>query len=550
MLAALEAKLNDVAWGRKMQLLLAVMGVGMVLVGAMAGFALLHVTQTFQAGVERARVGVSAALSARLSMVQMDQALLRLVASRSPDEVRAAAVAAIKAASVLDESLQALDGALPGDAKVAELKSVNERIKAPRMEIIQLGRKGAADEAGARLRDLAEPAGRVDLLSRQVLEGEERQLERLAQDSARRGERITTALAAVVVAVLLLNLAFAMLGKRLLTRPLSRLESAIKRMADGDLSVAVGNAGADEVGRTLAALERTIGSLRQMVGRIRDRSGAISVRSTELDSGAGRVTEIEGVLARAVREFRELADLVRGSAEQTASHIHAAVANCNATAGAVHDNLAAIHEIVQGFAAHRERVDGARARAVALAESLGAISSITQRISDISGQTNLLALNAAIEAARAGEQGRGFSVVADEVRKLAEHTQSATQDIQTIAAKVRAEMAQTVQSLDEVSGDAGRNVAHVQAIAGAIEATRANADQLKSAMQAIAELSGRQKSATDAIAGTVDKLSEITQSSQQQADTLHAQSRDLRSSASELETVVAQFRVVPVPQSP
>ncbi|HLV48828.1 MAG TPA: methyl-accepting chemotaxis protein [Aliidiomarina sp.] len=75
----------------------------------------------------------------------------------------------------------------------------------------------------------------------------------------------------------------------------------------------------------------------------------------------------------------------------------------------------------------------------ALEEETNGITNLVHVIHGVSEQTSLLALNASIEAARAGEHGRGFSVVATEVRTLASRASDATNEIDTVISRIRAQ---------------------------------------------------------------------------------------------------------------
>lgn len=99
----------------------------------------------------------------------------------------------------------------------------------------------------------------------------------------------------------------------------------------------------------------------------------------------------------------------------------------------------------------------------AAADKIGAVVSL---ISEIAAQTNLLALNATIESARAGEAGRGFAVVAAEVKSLAGQTAKATEEIGSLAARMKSAARASVDAM----GDIRTTIEEIDGIASAVNA--------------------------------------------------------------------------------
>ncbi len=223
------------------------------------------------------------------------------------------------------------------------------------------------------------------------------------QAQAKRMQLLAAALA-LVAAVAALALTGVMLRtlRRELGGDLAQARSALRRVAEGDLTLGA----ADQGGRPRWAdgrPGRMQASLRQLVAQVRDAAVGIGHASAEIAQGnqdlSARTESQASALEETAASMEELSATVRQNADNAAP----------------------------GQPAGRERLPAWPRRAgrwwSRWCRPCGASTTSRTKIADIIGvidgiafQTNILALNAAVEAARAGEQGRGFAVVASEVR--------------------------------------------------------------------------------------------------------------------------------------
>ena len=543
MFARARARLTDLGWRKKILWFSGCFVVFALAVCAVGVVTVFYVNQSTRAAVDVARLRLDSATTARLAVLELDRAQYRLISAQSAEEIRQAAIASIRAASTLDEALQKLEQALPGNEAAHELTKVNEALKAPRMEIVQAAKQNDDATALAKTRESAQQISRIESLSVSILAKEQAALQERLGEVETQGKRILMLLTTIVLIGSALALALSWIAAGLLTRPLARLRDGITALARGDLRMQFVAHGKDEIGQTVTSLADTVGNLHGMVSSIQTNSVTLNTQAGQLSGIAQDLAQIETHLAGVVGQIRENSSDVLTATEESVTALGMAVSDVRTAAEKAGANAQSILKIAEEFKRFKDQVDDSIRMIKELSTSVASITAITGTIRDISSQTNLLALNAAIEAARAGEQGRGFAVVADEVRRLAERTQAATVDITGLAETVSRKVEQTTSFLDGFTQTAEANAAQLQEVANTALGATTDSEQTCNVVDSVTQRMREQREAVNRIAAEIKEMAGISEKSHVQAESLRGMAAELNVSASGLNQLVARFQL-------
>ena len=383
-----------------------------------------------------------------------------------------------------------------------------------------------------------------------------------AAESASLYRTATLTMAAVVIAIILVGVFFSFVIIRLIKIPISEIQNAAIKMAEGDLDVKISYTSKDElgvlavqVGKLIHKLQLIIEDENQFLAKMAE--GDFTVNSTCEEAYTGGfyplLVSFRGIadkLNDTMLQISQSSAQVAGGADQVSNGAQALAQGATEQASSVQELAATIDEISNKV---NQNADSARQASKAadsvsvkmnvskekmqqMTHAMGDISSCSSEISkimkiieDIAFQTNILALNAAVEAARAGAAGKGFAVVANEVRNLANKSTEASENIAALIENSLQAIENGTQIADDTAQSLIQAVNDVNEMAGIIEQiSEASSDQADSIAQ---------------LTMGIDQISNVVQTNSATAEESAAASEELSSQSQLMKSLVGRFQL-------
>lgn len=344
--------------------------------------------------------------------------------------------------------------------------------------------------------------------------------------------------AGITLGVLIVGVGAALLMTRRITRPITQLAVYSTKLASGDFTQQLEIKGNDEVGQLAGSFRTMSERLREMIGQVLDTSSVVVADSNVLKERTDILNAMAEESALSVVEISKGSTAIAGSAQDNSramDEINIGIQHIASAAGEVTEQIIeASEEASGGNDIAQSAVEQMRQVAEASMKSLEQfrimnerslqIGEVVQGITEITKQIQMLSLNASIEAARAGEHGRGFAVVAGEVRKLSEQSKESNKQIREFLLSLQEDMNRSVEEMNHVNAEVASGVGKVSEAGNAFSHLLILIQSINHSIQSVSAATQQISAGTEEVSASVEETAQITSKSQQNADTLAANS--------------------------
>lgn len=369
-------------------------------------------------------------------------------------------------------------------------------------------------------------------------------------------------MAAVIIAIILVGVFFSFVIVRLIKTPVSEIENAAVKMAEGDLDVEISYTSRDELGVLAEQVGRLIHKLRVIIDDenkflAKMAAGDFTVDSVCEEEYTGNfyplLVSFRGIAEKlndTMLQISQSASQVASGSDQVSNGAQALSQGATEQASSVQELAATINEISSKVNQNADNAQQANAKAGSVSAEMNAcnekmqqmiqamgdiskcsseIGKIIKTIEDIAFQTNILALNAAVEAARAGVAGKGFAVVADEVRNLASKSAEASKNTSALIENSLRAVENGTQIADETARSLRQAVNDVNEMTGIIGQ--------------ISEASSNQADSITQVTVGIDQISSVVQTNSATAEESAAASEELSGQSQLMKSLVEKFKL-------